>query len=99
MENEPSIDDMQEEAATRHATEMALLKHLALEEKEAAARQAAELALLKHLALEGELSLRRDQLAAEHQAVTQRLAEARGRREALVAAVKETGGELPRWEM
>ena len=62
-------------------------------------RQAAELALLKHLALEGELSLRRDQLAAEHQAVTQRLAEARGKREALVAAVKETGGELPRWEM
>lgn len=62
-------------------------------------RQAAELALLKHLALEGELSLRRDQLAAEHQAVTQRLVEARGRREALVAAVKEAGGELPRWEV
>lgn len=63
------------------------------------AKQAAELALLKHLALEGELSLRRDQLAAEHQAVTQRLVDARSKREALVAAVKEAGGELPRWEV
>lgn len=60
---------------------------------------AAENALIRHLALEGELALRRDQLAAEHQAVTQRLAEARGRREALVAAVQDAGGELPRWEV
>lgn len=59
---------------------------------------AAELALLRHMALEGELSLRRDQLAAEHQAVTQRLALARHQRQALAEAVVATGGTLPTWK-
>lgn len=58
----------------------------------------AELALLKHLALEGELALRRDQLAAEHQAVTERLIRARQQRQALVQAVQDAGGKLPSWE-
>lgn len=58
----------------------------------------AELALLRHLALEGELSLRRDQLQAEHAAVTQRLAQARQQRQGLVEAVQAAGGKLPSWE-
>lgn len=60
--------------------------------------QAAEMALLRHLALEGELSLRRDQLQAEHQAVSQRLVQARGMRQGLVEAVQAAGGKLPSWE-
>lgn len=59
----------------------------------------AEMALLKHLALEGELALRRDQLAQEHQAVSERLAQARQQRAGLVRAVREAGGELPRWDL
>lgn len=61
--------------------------------------QAAENALLRHLALEGELALRRDQLAAEHQRVTERLIQARQHRPALVEAVQQAGGQLPIWEV
>lgn len=63
------------------------------------AKRNAELALLKHLALEGELALRRDQLADEHQAVTERLALARQQRQGLVQVVKDAGGDLPSWEV
>lgn len=59
---------------------------------------AAEMDLLRHLALEGELSLRRDQLQAEHAAVSQRLAQARQQRQGLVEAVQAAGGKLPSWE-
>lgn len=59
----------------------------------------AENALLRHLALEGELALRRDQLAAEHQRVTERLIQARQQRGALVQAVQAAGGTLPTWEL
>ncbi|TXH54518.1 MAG: hypothetical protein E6Q97_10835 [Desulfurellales bacterium] len=70
-----------------------------LQAGEEEAKRNAELALLKHLALEGELTLHRDQLADEHQAVSQRLALAREQRQGLVKVVKDAGGDLPSWEV
>lgn len=61
--------------------------------------RAAELALLQHLALEGQLAFERDQAQAAHQALTQRLAQAREQRQGLVEAVQAAGGKLPSWNL
>lgn len=99
------MNDVITEMTDEQARAMARNSDLDLDEDEPSpamarleARTDAEYALLRHLALEGELSLRRDQLQAEHAAVSQRLAQARQQRQGLVEAVQAAGGKLPSWE-